>query len=362
MNTESQIYRDLQRHLDELPVGFPATKSGVEIRILKHLFNLKEAEIATQLSMKPEPLKAIHERVRKTGMAIEELEQILDRMVHKGAIFARKRDGKKLYSNALLVVGMFEFQVNRLTEDFLADMGQYSAEAFHGELYRTKIPQLRTIPIEKSIPLPDKYHITTYDDVRQIVENSQGQITVSNCICRQMMDLRGASCTQTDLRESCLQFGDMAEYCLELGLGRAIAKEEVLEILRKAQEAGLVLQPENSQRPEFICCCCGDCCGILRGLKQVPYPADFYASNYYSEVNPELCTGCEECIDICQLDALTMVDSVATINLDRCIGCGNCVPICSSSAIELQKKEEELLPPEDTAALYMSIMSKKVAK
>ena len=57
-----------------------------------------------------------------------------------------------------------------------------------------------------------------------------------------------------------------------------------------------------------------------------------------------------------------MVDSVATINLDRCIGCGNCVPICSSSAIELQKKEEELLPPEDTAALYMSIMSKKVAK
>ncbi|GAH75980.1 unnamed protein product, partial [marine sediment metagenome] len=228
--------------------------------------------------------------------------------------------------------------------------------------HRTKIPQLRTIPIEKSIPLPDKYHITTYDDLRQIVENSQGQITVSNCICRQMMDLMGASCTQTDLRESCLQFGDMAEYCLELGLGRAITKEEVLEILRKAQETGLVLQPENSQRPEFICCCCGDCCGVLRGLKQFPHPADFYASNYYSEVNPELCTGCEECIDICQLDALTMVDSVATINLDRCIGCGNCVPICSSSAIELQKKEEELLPPEDAAALYVSIMSKKVAK
>jgi len=32
------------------------------------------------------------------------------------------------------------------------------------------------------------------------------------------------------------------------------------------------------------------------------------------------------------------------------------------SAIELQKKEEELLPPEDTAGLYTSIMSKKVAK
>ena len=87
-----------------------------------------------------------------------------------------------------------------------------------------------------------------------------------------------------------------------------------------------------------------------------------YATNYYAEVDPELCNGCEECIERCQLDARTMVDSVATVDLDRCIGCGNCVVICDSDANRLQKKEEEVLPPKDTESLYMKIMSKKVGK
>ena len=34
------IYRKLQEHLDKYAVGFPATKSGVEIKVLKHLFDL----------------------------------------------------------------------------------------------------------------------------------------------------------------------------------------------------------------------------------------------------------------------------------------------------------------------------------
>ena len=38
MSVEEKVYRDLQKHLDKQAVGFPATKSGVELRILKHLF------------------------------------------------------------------------------------------------------------------------------------------------------------------------------------------------------------------------------------------------------------------------------------------------------------------------------------
>ena len=48
MNTESQVYRDLQKHLDRLPISYPSTESGVEIRILKHLFTPEEAKIALQ--------------------------------------------------------------------------------------------------------------------------------------------------------------------------------------------------------------------------------------------------------------------------------------------------------------------------
>jgi len=267
----------LQKHLDRLPIGFPATESGVEIRILKHLFTPEEVKIATQLSMLPEPLSRIYKRVQKRGVSIQELERLLDHMVDKGSIMMSKKDGEKLYGNAMLAIGMYEFQVERLTKDFAEDWLQYLDEAFAGEAGRTKIPQVRTIPIEKSIP--QEYHVSSYDDVRQIVENIKGLIVVANCVCRQTKDVVGESCTKTDLRETCLLFGDGAQQYLDWGIARSITREEALDILRKAQEAGLVLQPQNTQRPEFVCCCCGDCCGMLAAVKKFPHLAESYAKN-----------------------------------------------------------------------------------
>jgi Na+-translocating ferredoxin:NAD+ oxidoreductase RNF subunit RnfB len=362
MDTESQIYQDLRKHLDELPIGMPATASGVEIRILKHLFTPEEARIAVQLSMIPEPISRIHKRVKKTGVSIEELEHILDRMVNKGSILLSKKDDEKRYSVIPLAVGSFELQLGRLTKDLAEDMQQYIWGEFGKEMYRTKIPQLRTIPIEKSIPTPDKYQVSTYDNVREIIENSDGPIAVANCVCRQTREVIGESCTKTDLRETCIMFRDNTEYYLNRGIGRPISKKEALDILEKAQKAGLVLQPENTQRPAFVCCCCGDCCGILTTVKKSPRPAELYASNYYAEVNPELCNGCGICVERCQLEALAIVDGVATVNLDCCIGCGNCVANCELNASQLRKKEVELLPPKDTDALYTRIMSKKIGR
>jgi electron transport complex protein RnfB len=354
-----KVYRYLQQHLDTLPIGYPPTESGVEIRILKHLFTPQEAKIATQLSLIPEPLDSIYTRVGdKGGMSIEELEGVLDQMVYKGTVLRRKKASDKYYGNAMLVIGMFEYQVERLTKDFIDDILQYFEEAFGKELYRTKIPQLRTIPVAKSVT--NEHKVSTYDDVRQLIGSIDGTIAVANCICRQAKDVIGEGCSQTDLRETCLIFRGVADHYLSLGIARSIKRKEALDILRKAQAAGLVLQPENSQRPYAICCCCGDCCGILTTVKRFPRPAELYASNYYAEVDAELCTGCEICIDRCQLDALKMVSDIAEVNRDHCIGCGNCVVTCTAGAIQLQKKDEELLPPINTKALYMNIMSKKM--
>ena len=95
-------------------------------------------------------------------------------------------------------------------------------------------------------------------------------------------------------------------------------------------------------------------------IKKYPRPADYYASNYYAEVDPELCTGCQICMERCQLEAAFMTDGMAAINLDRCIGCGNCVVICESNAIQLKKKDKETLPPKDMIDLYTKILTKKV--
>ena len=56
MNKESDLYRRLQRHLDSMPIPFPATESGVELSLLKRLFSPREAEIALALSAVPEPV------------------------------------------------------------------------------------------------------------------------------------------------------------------------------------------------------------------------------------------------------------------------------------------------------------------
>ena len=46
MDREVTVYRKLQKYLDRMPISYPETESGVEIRILKHLFTPEEAEIA----------------------------------------------------------------------------------------------------------------------------------------------------------------------------------------------------------------------------------------------------------------------------------------------------------------------------
>jgi electron transport complex protein RnfB len=72
-------------------------------------------------------------------------------------------------------------------------------------------------------------------------------------------------------------------------------------MLSKAEEAGLVLQPENVERAHYVCCCCGDCCGILTTLKKFPRPIEFCASNHRATVDQEHCNACEACADRCQL-------------------------------------------------------------
>ena len=78
MEQNSQVYIKLQKHLDNQAVGFPATRSGVEIKLLKHIFTPEEAEMACCLSYKFEPLETIFCRTVHLVDSLEELEKGLD--------------------------------------------------------------------------------------------------------------------------------------------------------------------------------------------------------------------------------------------------------------------------------------------
>ena len=63
MEASGKPYVELQRHLDRQAIGFPATKTGAELKILKHIFSPEEARIATCLTYTPEPVDVVFERV-----------------------------------------------------------------------------------------------------------------------------------------------------------------------------------------------------------------------------------------------------------------------------------------------------------
>jgi len=111
---------------------------------------------------------------------------------------------------------------------------------------------------------------------------------------------------------------------------KAIAKEEALDIMRRNEEDGLVLQPNNYQKIDFVCACCGCCCGILTRHKMMPKPAVNWAHNFYSAVETEKCSGCGTCTDKCQVNAVEIDEQsgCATINPGPLYRCGNCVASC----------------------------------
>ena len=355
-------YQELRKHLDKMPVGYPATESGIEIKILKHLFTLEQAKIALKLNFMADPLHKIYRRLKKSGFSLEELENKLDEMYFNGLINrGLVKEGEKetkYYGSAPIVVGFFEYQLNRLTPEFFKDAHEYLHNTFFSEEYhKSGIPQLRVIPLDQTVT--NEQSIARYDDLKDLIDNIGEPIAIMECICRKGADLIGEPCTKTKIRESCLSFRIAAKSFIEKGLAREISKEEALEFLEKAEEDGLVLQPGNSQRPMNICACCGCCCGVLTSHTQLPEFAHLFATNYRAEVDPELCVACGICEDRCNVDAVHVEDDVAVVDKDRCIGCGVCVPTCTSEAITLVKKEEEILPPRNTLATFTTIMDKK---
>ncbi|MFX0030005.1 MAG: 4Fe-4S binding protein, partial [Candidatus Hermodarchaeota archaeon] len=217
----------------------------------------------------------------------------------------------------------------------------------------------RIIPVEKSVTYENS--IETYNNVRKIIEEVEEPIVVTNCVCRQKQDVRRERdpCKLTGRYETCIGFGHIAQMYIDQGWGRKITKEVALEILDLNEETGLVLQPGNAQRPYFICSCCGCCCGLLRDLKKINNPVKFLKTNYFVEVDSNLCSGCGVCVNRCQMDALTLIDDISTVNRKKCIGCGLCVVTCSTEAIKLKNRQKEFSPPSTTDELNATILAKK---
>jgi Pyruvate/2-oxoacid:ferredoxin oxidoreductase delta subunit len=348
------VYRLLQQRLDTYSMGFPATESGIELKILRHLFSEDDAGLFLALTPRLEAPEAASARI---GRPVEQIAARLEDMARRGLLFRLEADGRVKYGAIPFVHGLFEFQVKNLDRELAEMVGRYSEEAFDRAMQQSADYFLRTVPVQRSVDLTQ--HIASHEDAVAMLR-SKPSIVVTDCICRKKMDIVEGACAKP--LEACFMFGSMGQYYLDRGMGRKIDVEEAVSILSKCQEAGLVTQPSTSQNPAGMCNCCGDCCGVLRALNRHPRPAELVFSNHYAVVDRHACSGCEACLERCQMNALKMADDgTAAVDRDRCIGCGLCVTTCPTEALKLAPKsgESRRVPPATTAEQMLRMAQKR---
>ena len=190
MVADIEVYRELQKHLDKMPVGYPATKSGVEINLLEAIFTPEEAKITTHLEYKPKTVAQIYETAQDDIETEEELIRELDAIVAKGGISRRRQDDQLQYAVIPFVLwGVYEQQLKRLDPAFLNDVGEYLMGELGYELATNKLPKMRVIPIEESINI--EHRVATYDELRHVIEKAGDHIAIQDCICKKVSDLQG---------------------------------------------------------------------------------------------------------------------------------------------------------------------------
>jgi len=348
------VYHELANHLDRLPGGFPSTPDGLELRILKRLFTEPEARLACRLTLIPETTQVIAYRC---GLPEDEAATMLEAMWQKGLILKHESKGKpSRYMASQFVVGIWEFQVNRLDPELVGDMATYIPVLFDADAWR-RAPQMRTIPVNRSID--PKLSVLPHEAAAALIR-TKDHFVISPCICRKERRMAGHGCDGP--LEACISFGDTGSYFVQSGIGRPVDRQTVLDLLESADRAGLVLQPSNSRDPAWICCCCGCCCGVLRTVKTYPKPAELMAAPFAVRLNAEPCTGCGICVGRCQMAALALKGKTVQLNHHRCIGCGLCVSTCPTGTLRLYRKpraQQRRVPANMASALLRTAWKRK---
>lgn len=333
---ETDIYKLLAKKLDELPEGFPATETGVELKILREIFTPDEAEMALKMNRLPETAEDIAKRL---GKPTDEMRTILDGMARKGQIASLKMAGRQVYRMAPFVVGIYEFQRRERQTKELVDLFEEYLPLLSQKLGGHGPHLTRVIPINAGIKTD--LNILPHDDVHQIIEKAKS-FRVQECICRREQSLLGNRCEYT--LKNCVQ------YSMEEGAydyfnldGDIITREEALQIIDETEKEGLVHNTYNVEEAigGFICNCCPCCCGLLRSLKEFKAPYILAKSRYVAAIDQESCESCGICRDErCPMDAIIEDDGEYQVQGERCIGCGVCVVTCSSESITLVDRLE----------------------
>jgi len=308
--------------------------------LFKALADEKDAQILLALpGMVPE-IKA------RTGMDEKEIEKCLAGLFRKGVVFKSKKPEGVKYRMCRDIGQFHDASIvwPEATREFYDLWQKYMDQEWpaYSKMVEKIFPRpmTRVVPIEKTVGTRNQ--VLAFESVSEIIEKAS-RVAVTICTCR----TTAKKCDRPT--EVCLQVGKAADYTLERGSGREVSKQEALEIMKRAEDAGLIHVTVNKANDfTFICNCCPCCCQVMPLLisegRKLCDP-----SRFQSKVDAEKCDGCAVCIDECVFKAMLMVagkgGEFAEVKPDKCMGCGLCALACPREAIRLiQVRPKEFVP------------------
>ncbi|MFC1895762.1 4Fe-4S dicluster-binding protein [Thermodesulfobacteriota bacterium] len=329
----AEIYRQLA---ESVGVG--------DSKYIPGVFEILADENEAKVLMAASPPATIDELAEKTGLEAGDIEEMIDPLFKKGLLFkSRKEDATRYYR----VRHVLQFHDSAaVMEDAPREMldlwKAFMAEEF-GDFNRKfeeliPGPVIRVVPVNVSIESGTQ--ILAFDDVKNLVEEARS-IAVTRCSCRVIDGACGKELW------NCMQFNKAADYAVERGTGRALTKEETIELLKRCEEEGLVHISENKRSiGHVICNCCEDCClnwaALRTGSGKFVAPSRFLA-----EVDADACISCEACLERCYFEAISMTgeNDTSSIDAEKCMGCGLCLITCPEEAISLKEvRAQDFVP------------------
>ena len=352
--TSRNHYENLVARLNRFPQGAPPSETLY--KLLSVLFSEEEAQFVSVL-----PVQAFTAQTasKRSGKTVGECETLLEGLASRAILLDWVKDDVSYYILPPPMAGWIEFSMMRVRDDIdQHSLGQllyqymnveedFVRELFMGTDAKMVKAFVNEEALDQSASQDEVLEIMDYEKASNVINTSE-HIGIGTCYCRHKMEHVGKDCDAP--KEICMTFGNVADSLIRAGYARRVEKEECLDLLDVAYSHNLVQIAENNQNHvSFICNCCGCCCEALLAAKKYGTSATIATTNFLPEVNHDVCTLCQACVNVCPMEALSLVDGKIALDVDMCLGCGVCVRNCSFDALKLVAKESRTISPVNTA-------------
>ncbi|MBU3913914.1 hypothetical protein KKA14_00085 [bacterium] len=310
--TDMEIYQKFIDYLDN-PI-WKFTESEHKMPMITTFISPEEASFLTGF---PKGGKTLEEIAALKNMDLEELTRTVKILCRKGLVYESNRNDSVRYRlwTAMEMFVRSAFWSGRDDEpkkSMAPHANKYYMDGWYDQHKPFVHAELRSIPINETIT--DLTGIMPFEDILKVVDKYEFY-SVSHCPCRERHRLDPDYEDSSKPSEVCLHFDELGRYCVGNDLGREITKEETLEILKKAADAGLVHGVSNMmENPDTICNCDIQYCTYFKPYHQLNHDKAMDPSNYLALPIAETCKACGMCTKLCPMDAIQLKFSVQTTN------------------------------------------------